>query len=56
MRGHPVGPRQTQSQGRIGSAKNARGPRGSKANTFSRAYSGRPNSVRAPRYSKANIV
>ena len=38
MRGHPVGPRQTQSQGLIGSTKSARVPRGSKANTVSISY------------------
>ena len=53
MLGHPVSPRQTQSLGLIGSAKSARAPRGSKANTVSRAYSGIAKSAQAPLGSKA---
>ena len=56
MRRYPVGPKQTQSQGLIGSAKSARAPRGSKANTVSRVYSGSAKSARAPLASKANTV
>ena len=56
MRRHPVGPRQSQSQGLIGSAKSARAPRGSKANRVSIAYLGSAKSARVPRGSKANTV
>ena len=56
MPGYPVGPKQTQSQGLIGSAKSARALRGFKANTVSRVYSGSAKSARAPRGSKANTI